>query len=113
MNKYLLQKQQYLQKQNIPKPIISNIVKIYTKEYNLKIAFWDNSLSERGTTVALYDYAYHNKYLLNNQSIILYDHTRTNNNQNVINKFKKEFDVFSVNNFKEVDNILKHQNCDN
>ena len=27
----------------------------------VKLAFWDNCLSERGTTVAMYDYAYYNK----------------------------------------------------
>ena len=26
------------------------------------IAFWDNSLNERGTSIALYDYAYYNSY---------------------------------------------------
>jgi len=112
MNKYLLQKQQYLQNQNSSKSKISDIIKIYTKGYNLKIAFWDNCLCERGTTVALYDYAYCNKHLLNNQSIILYNNTRPDNNQNIINRFKKEFDVFSVNDFNEVDNLLKEQKCD-
>lgn len=78
----------------------------------VKIAFWDNSLCERGTSIALYDYAYYNKYMLLNQSIILYNLTRTDNNTNVINKFKKEFDVIGVNNFSQVDNILKSYNCD-
>lgn len=78
----------------------------------VKIAFWDNSLCERGTAIALYDYAYYNKYLLLNESIIIYNLTRTDNNIDVISKFKKEFDVIGVNNFIEVDNILKLYNCD-
>ena len=38
-----------------------------TKEMKkkIKIAFHDNQLCERGTTVSLYDYAYYNKYYYN------------------------------------------------
>ena len=46
----------------------------------IKIAFHDNYLCERGTTVAIYDYAYYNKYYLHYESIILYD---GNNKANV------------------------------
>ena len=118
MSKQFLQKQIYLRNQSIEnnkkqKYYASRLTKFFlNKQNNVKIAFWDNSLSERGTTVALYDYAYYNKKLLNNQSIILYNGSKSENNNNVINKFKKEFDVFPVNNFNEVDNILKEQKCD-
>jgi len=71
----------------------------------VKIAFWDNCLCERGTTVALYDYAYYNKYLLNNESIIMYNTTRPENDYDVIEKIKKEFDVYGVLNFMYVDDI--------
>jgi hypothetical protein len=118
MSKHLLQKQQYLKNLSVEnnknkKYDASRLTKFFlNKQHNLKIAFWDNSLCERGTTVALYDYAYYNKKLLNNQSIILYNDTKIENNQNVINKFKREFDVFSVSDFSEVDKILKEQQCD-
>ena len=78
----------------------------------VKIAFWDNFLGERGTTVALYDYAYYNIKILNNESIILYNQKSNANCEDVINKFKKEFDVFGVDNFLEVDNILLTNKCD-
>ena len=39
----------------------------------VKIAFWDNCLNERGTTLAIYDYAYYNKKILGNESIIMYN----------------------------------------
>ena len=38
----------------------------------VKIAFHDNQLCERGTTVSLYDYAYYNKHYLKNESIIMF-----------------------------------------
>ena len=36
----------------------------------MNIAFWDNQLCERGTTVSLFDYAYFNQTLLNNLRLI-------------------------------------------
>jgi len=78
----------------------------------MKIAFWDNCLSERGTTVALYDYAYYNRKLLGNESIILYNNTKRENVEKVVEKFQKEFQVFGVSDFSEVDAILLEQKCD-
>jgi hypothetical protein len=59
----------------------------------VKVAFWDNQLCERGTTLGLYNYAYYNKYLLNNESYIFYDRNNKENKSDIIQKFKKEFDV--------------------
>ena len=78
----------------------------------VKIAFWDNCLSERGTTVALFDYAYYNIKILSNESIILYNKKYTENCEEVVNKFKKEFNVYGVNDFSEVDKILLETKCD-
>ena len=72
----------------------------------VKIAFWGNGLCERGTTVAMYDYAYYNKTILGNESIIIYDTTANENVNSVIQKCQKEFIVIGVNNFSLVDNIL-------
>jgi hypothetical protein len=68
------------------------------------IGFWDNRLSERGTTVALYNYAYYNQKLYNNKSIIFYNKTLVND-KDVINKFSNVFDIYGLNNFKEIDDI--------
>ena len=78
----------------------------------VKIAFWDNCLCECGTTVALYDYAYFNKYMLGNESIIMYNTTRTDTIQSVVDEIKKEFEVFGVDNWSKVDDILLKTNCD-
>jgi glycosyltransferase involved in cell wall biosynthesis len=71
----------------------------------LKIGFWSNQLCERGTEIALYDYAYYNQKILGNKSYIFYG-KNFNNNQSVINKFKNEFDIFAADNFDEVDKYL-------
>jgi len=78
----------------------------------MKIAFWDNCLNERGTTLSLYNYAYFNKKLLGNESIILYNKSRGDSVDEVVENFKKEFMVFGVKSFKVVDYILYKENCD-
>ena len=76
----------------------------------MNIAFWDNQLCERGTTVSLFDYAYYNQTILNNKSFIFYDKNRKDNDINVITKFKSYFTVHETDNFKEVDDFLKQYN---
>jgi len=72
----------------------------------MKVAFWENQLCERGTSISLYDYAYFNEEILNNESIIFYDKCNRDNKLEIIDKFKKRFKVIGVNNFEEVDPIL-------
>lgn len=82
--------------------------------YMVKIAFHDNQLCERGTTVSLYDYAYYNKHYLDNESIILYNPNHTIKSvDSVIEKFKNEFKVYPYTNWNsEVNDILKKEKCD-
>ncbi len=75
----------------------------------VKIAFHDNQLCERGTTISLFDYAYYNRTILGNESIILYDGKDKRNVEEVIEKFKKEFKIFPYNNWSEVDEILQRE----
>ena len=78
----------------------------------VKIAFWDNCLNERGTTTTLFNYAYYNKYILGNESIIMYNASRHDTRSDVVENFKKEFQVFGVNSFDLVDALLVRENCD-
>lgn len=80
----------------------------------VKIAFHDNQLCERGTTVSLYDYAYYNKHYLGNESIILYNPNHTIKSvDSVIEKFKKQFKVYTYTNWNtEANKILKEECCD-
>ena len=80
-----------------------------------KIAFYSNQLGERGTEVALYDYAHYNETMLNNKSIIIYNRNHPWNNVNAIKKFQKRFEVFGISsdtNAPEIDSILLLQKCD-
>tara|TARA_B000000477_G_scaffold93550_1_gene80571 strand:- start:2879 stop:5482 length:2604 start_codon:yes stop_codon:yes gene_type:complete len=79
----------------------------------VKLAFHDNCLCERGTTISVYDYAYYNKYYLGNESIIMYIGNDNRNVPEVIEKFKKEFKLCPYNDWnKEADNILLNNKCD-
>ena len=76
------------------------------------IVFHDNQLCERGTTMSIYNYAYYNKKLLGNESIILYEKNNKNNVKEVIELFSSKFKVCSYEKWSEVDNILLENNCD-
>jgi len=100
------------------KPIDTDIQKDYNSidfaDIDKKLAFFDNGMSERGTSVALYDYAYFNEKLLGNISYIFYEKNNPVNNQDVINKFEKQFPgrVYPVNIFSDIDNIIEQENID-
>jgi len=76
----------------------------------MNIAFWSNALCERGTTVAMFDYAYYNQILLQNKSYIFYDKNQPTNNTEIISKFQKEFVVHETETFNEVDDYILQYN---
>ena len=75
----------------------------------MKIAFHSNQLGIRGTEIALYDYAYYNRELLNNESVIISD---ANSDLAALDKFTNEFDVFLYKDFSEVHQYIQQQNID-
>jgi hypothetical protein len=76
----------------------------------LNIAFMSNQLGERGTEVALYDYAHYNETILDNNSIIIYYNNNCFNSPKAVEKFKSRFDVFGITQKEEVDCILEKNN---
>jgi len=75
------------------------------------IAFYNNGhLTARGTSIALYDYAYYNKVLYNNTSIIIYDKYNPLNDNIVIKKFEQEFKCYAYDNIKDINIIIKNEN---
>lgn len=74
---------------------------------NKKIAFFSIQLGERGTEIALYDYAHFNETLLGNESGIFYLKNTPYNNELTKNKFNKRFNsVTPLNNFSDIHDIL-------
>jgi len=78
----------------------------------MKIAFHDNALSLRGTTVALYDYAFYARELLNINPIITFNTKHASNDSSVIEKFKKEFEVYGYDNIQGLDYIIDKNKVD-
>lgn len=79
----------------------------------MKIIFHDNSLCVRGTTVALYDYAYFCKHMFGFDVSILFDKKHFANDESTINKFKAEFDVVqSYSSNSEMQSLIIDQKAD-
>tara|TARA_B100001113_G_C21104074_1_gene620045 strand:- start:108 stop:2063 length:1956 start_codon:yes stop_codon:yes gene_type:complete len=81
------------------------------KKGKIRFAFYQNSLQERGSSIALYDYAdFGEKYSLFQAPIIIYDQThRPKTNKVVLNKFNERFgqeNIFPIEDWTEVDKIL-------
>jgi hypothetical protein len=79
---------------------------------NITIGFHSNQLCERGTEVAMYDYAYYNQKLYGNKSIIFYCKHSLNNDSNVITKFEKEFKCYAYDNFSDIDKFILDEKID-
>jgi len=74
------------------------------------IAFYDNNLCLRGTSVALYQYALFNELILGNKSIIL---SQPHGDLSALSKFQNKFNVklLQFNSF-DYENYLREQNAD-
>ena len=78
----------------------------------MKIAFHDNCLCLRGTTVAIYDWAYWTRHYLDIEPIIMFNMKNNFNDESVIKKFEKEFPVFGYEDKNQIDDILSKNKCD-
>jgi len=79
----------------------------------MKIAFYSPHLCLRGTTVALYDYAYYNQTLLNNESFIIYNAEDHRNDPTVVEKFDNAFpSVYALDSNTSLDTKLKNIQAD-
>jgi hypothetical protein len=78
----------------------------------MRIAFHDNSLCLRGTTVAIYDWAYWTRHYLSIDPIIMFNLKNNFNDKSVIKKFEKEFPVFGYEDKSQIDDILSKNKCD-
>lgn len=84
----------------------------------MKIAFFIRHFGERGTEVSVYDYAHFNETLLGNESIIVgftpetYARLGLTCMPDVLEKFCKRFRVFLLNDFSDVDALLRREGVD-
>lgn len=81
------------------------------------IIFFVRHFFERGTEVAIYDYAHFNETILNNKSYIAYfsDETQTSLGwfptiKNSFSKFKNRFQMFELNSIEDITKIIEDYN---
>lgn len=74
----------------------------------MKILFHSNQLGYRGTEIAIMDYARYNEELLGNKSIIAFDRCAKLNHPDVIDRFKKRFEVIGYNYFPSLEKVAKN-----
>ena len=79
----------------------------------MNIAFFVRHFTERGTEVAIYDYAKYNKHILNNNSIIIcFTETKQRSlglptEKYSYDKFKSKFTILEINDIQEMSDIIK------
>ncbi len=84
--------------------------------YIMNIAFFVRHFTERGTEVAVYDYAKYNKHVLNNNSIIIcFTETKQRSlgfptERPSYDKFKSKFSILEINDMQEMSDIIKKYN---
>jgi uncharacterized protein (DUF2252 family) len=76
------------------------------------VGFYSPHLCLRGTTVAMFDYAFYNEKLLHNKSIIFYNSNHHHNNLDSINRFKQNFVTIPISDFNHLDHHLASNKCD-
>ena len=76
------------------------------------IAFYVDEMNLRGVANSTYDYAYYNKKILKNTSVIFYNKKNFRNNNKVILKFKKKFKTFPIKSFQEIDSYKEKLKID-
>ena len=72
--------------------------------------FHENELNERGTSVALYDYAYYCREFLNIKPIIVVKNIK---NKTILNKFNDQFEVVNYTDKSEVQKIIDTRDIKN
>jgi hypothetical protein len=77
----------------------------------MKIGFHTNSLTLRGTEIALYDYAVHNQTMLGNESVVFY-RQRNPANQSVLDKFAKQFNVVAYDGQDQLNRLIEQRGID-
>jgi len=76
----------------------------------MRIAFHSEQLGLRGTEIALFDYAYYNREILYNGSLIISD--RNSPNLQTLSRFEEHFPVVLYDDFSEVSRIVEREKVD-
>lgn len=77
----------------------------------MKIIFHENQLAYRGTSNALYNYAFFNEELWGNESVIMHNKANKNNHAPAVERFKKRFKVIGYDDISQIEGLVKQENA--
>lgn len=77
----------------------------------MRVGFHTNHLSFRGAEIAVYDYAFHNQAILQNESLVFYK-SKYQSEPTVIQKFEKQFKLFPYQDTAQLAKLAEQQNLD-
>lgn len=78
----------------------------------MKLGFLPVHLSERGTTTAVYDYAYFNETLFGNESVVFYQQDHVANFPANVAHFHNTFHCHAYRQFAEIDAVIRAEGID-
>jgi len=78
----------------------------------IKIVFHGNPLNERGTAVAIYDYAYYVREYFNIEPVILYKSNHEYNSSIAIRRFSDQFKTIPYHNHRELESYIDQEAAD-
>ena len=76
------------------------------------IIFYVRHFTERGTEIAVYDYAKYNEEILGNKSFIVHMSLKMGDLEEVYNKFKARFKVLEIDDMRDITRIIRLHKID-
>ena len=76
------------------------------------IIFFVRHFTERGTEIAVYDYAKYNEEILGNKSFIVHMPNKMGDLEQVYNKFKARFTVLEIDDIRDITRIVRNYKID-
>jgi hypothetical protein len=76
------------------------------------IIFYVRHFTERGTEIAVYDYAKYNEEILGNKSFIVHMSLKMDDMEDVYNKFKARFTVLEIDDMRDITRVIRLYNID-
>lgn len=77
-----------------------------------KIAFYSQHLAERGTGVAMFDYAVNARDILGHEVVVIHDRDNPATHPDMVRRFRDAMEVIPCADLAEADRIIPREGCD-
>ena len=72
------------------------------------VIFYVKGWTERGTEIAIYDYANYNEEILGNKSFIVHMPLKNEDNKDVYDKFKSRFEAQEIKDIRDISSVIRY-----